>query len=109
MPDALAPDPFTAMAAQLTPKRAVSYIRVSTREQAQRSKSKKRFSLPAQREANKRKAQSMGALVVKEFADRGESARSANRPELQKMLASGWSQPARTSTRHPAACSCMAS
>ena len=25
-------DPFTAMAAQLTPKRAVSYIRVSTRE-----------------------------------------------------------------------------
>ena len=86
MPDALAPDPFTAMAAQLTPKRAVSYIRVSTREQAQRGGSEEGFSLPAQREANKRKAQSMGALVVKEFADRGESARSANRPELQKML-----------------------
>ena len=87
MPDALAPDPFSAMAAQLTPKRAVSYIRVSTREQAQRGGSEEGFSLPAQREANKRKAQSMGALVVKEFADRGESARSANRPELQKMLA----------------------
>ena len=29
-------DPFAAMAAQLTPKRAVSYIRLSTREQAQR-------------------------------------------------------------------------
>ena len=87
MPDALAPDPFTAMAAQLTPKRAVSYIRVSTREQAQRGGSEEGFSLPAQREAKKRKAQSMGALVVKEFADRGESARSANRPELQKMLA----------------------
>ena len=29
-------DPLAAMAAQLTPKRAVSYIRVSTREQAQR-------------------------------------------------------------------------
>ncbi|EGF58239.1 resolvase protein [Actinomyces sp. oral taxon 170 str. F0386] len=75
------------MAAQLTPKRAVSYIRVSTREQAQRGGSEEGFSLPAQREANKRKAQSMGALVIKEFADRGESARSANRPELQKMLA----------------------
>ena len=87
MPDALAPDPFSAMAAQLTPKRAVSYIRVSTREQAQRGGIEEGFSLPAQREANKRKAQSMGALVVKEFADRGESARSANRPELQKMLA----------------------
>ena len=80
-------DPFAAMAAQLAPKRAVSYIRVSTREQAQRGGSEEGFSLPAQREANKRKAQSMGALVVKEFADRGESARSANRPELQKMLA----------------------
>ena len=36
MPSSLTstPDPFTAMAAQLTPKRAVSYIRVSTREQA---------------------------------------------------------------------------
>ena len=49
MPDALAPDPFTAMAAQLTPKRAVSYIRVSTREQAQRGGSEEGFSLPAQR------------------------------------------------------------
>jgi len=52
-------DPFTAMAAQLTPKRAVSYIRVSTREQAQRGGSEEGFSLPAQLEANKRKAQSM--------------------------------------------------
>ena len=84
---AVGADPFAAIAAQLTPKRAVSYIRVSTREQAQRGGSEEGFSLPAQREANKRKAQSMGALVVKEFADRGESARSANRPELQKMLA----------------------
>ena len=84
---AVGADPFAAMAAQLTPKRAVLYIRVSTREQAQRGGSEEGFSLPAQREANKRKAQSMGALVVKEFADRGESARSANRPELQKMLA----------------------
>lgn len=49
-------DPFAAMAAQLTPKRAVSYIRVSTREQAQRGGSEEGFSLPAQREANKRKA-----------------------------------------------------
>lgn len=75
------------MSAALTPKRAVSYIRVSTREQAQRGGAEEGFSLPAQREANKKKAASMGALVVKEFVDRGESARSANRPELQKMLA----------------------
>ena len=76
-----------ALGEAFTPKRAVSYIRVSTREQAQRGGAEEGFSLPAQREANRRKAQSMGALIVKEFADRGESARSANRLELQRMLA----------------------
>ena len=76
-----------ALGEAFTPKRAVSYIRVSTREQAQRGGAEEGFSLPAQREANRRKAQSMGALIVKEFADRGESARSANRPGLQRMLA----------------------
>ena len=76
-----------ALGEAFTPKRAVSYIRVSTREQAQRGGAEEGFSLPAQREANRRKAQSMGALIVKEFADRGESARSVNRPGLQRMLA----------------------
>ena len=79
-------DPFAAMTASLTPKRAVSYLRVSTREQAQRGGAAEGFSIPAQREANKKKAMALGALIVKEFVDRGESARSANRPELQKML-----------------------
>ena len=79
-------DPFAAMAASLSPKRAVSYLRVSTREQAQRGGATEGFSIPAQREANKKKAMALGALIVKEFVDRGESARSANRPELQKML-----------------------
>lgn len=44
------------------------------------------FSIPAQREANQRKAESMGAYIVKEFADRGESAKTADRPALQEML-----------------------
>ena len=79
-------DPLAVMAASLEPKRAVSYIRVSTRGQAERGGAEEDFSIPAQREANKRKAASLGALIVKEFVDRGESARSANRPELQKML-----------------------
>lgn len=79
-------DPFDAMSQALTPKRAISYIRVSTREQAARAGAAEGFSIPAQREANKRKAATLGALIVKEFVDRGESARSANRPQLQKML-----------------------
>ena len=71
----------------LTPKFAVSYLRVSTRGQAERGGGHDEgFSIPAQREANKKKALSMGAIIGKEFVDRGTSAKSADRPELQAML-----------------------
>ena len=79
--------PFAdAFAQTLVPKAAVSYLRVSTRDQAYRGGEAEGFSIPAQREANKRKAASLGAIIVKEFVDRGASAKSANRPELQRML-----------------------
>jgi DNA invertase Pin-like site-specific DNA recombinase len=67
-------------------KRAVSYLRVSTRDQAERDGEVDGYSIPAQREANKSKALSMGAVVIKEFADKGASAKYANRPGLQDML-----------------------
>jgi site-specific DNA recombinase len=70
----------------LVPKRAVSYIRVSTREQAERGGREEGFSIPAQREANKRKSQSLGAMVVKEFVDRGETGTNTNRRGLKDML-----------------------
>lgn len=80
-------DPMQVMVNAMTPKFAVSYLRVSTRGQAERGGgADEGFSIPAQREANKRKALSMGAMVGKEFVDRGASAKSADRPELQKML-----------------------
>ena len=66
---------------------AVSYLRVSTREQAERGGTDEGFSIPAQREANARKADELGARVVREFVDAGESARSADRDGLQEMLA----------------------
>jgi site-specific DNA recombinase len=78
--------PVDALAGALAPKAAVSYLRVSTKRQAERGADAEGFSIPAQRDANRKKAQSLGALIVKEFVDRGESARSANRPELQRML-----------------------
>ncbi len=65
---------------------AVSYLRVSTSQQAERDGDPEGYSLPAQREANRRKAGSLGAEIVEEFVDRGESARSADRPDLQRML-----------------------
>lgn len=80
-------NPAQAIAASMTPKFAVSYLRVSTRGQAERGGgADEGFSIPAQCEANKKKALSMGAIVGKEFVDRGASAKSADRPELQKML-----------------------
>jgi site-specific DNA recombinase len=83
-PTTIEPDLLTQA---LMPKVAVSYLRVSTRDQARRGGGDDEgFSIPAQREANRRKAASMGAMVLKEFVDRGASARSANRPELQRML-----------------------
>jgi site-specific DNA recombinase len=69
-------------------KTAVTYLRVSTADQATRGGRAEGFSIPAQRDANTRKAASLDAAVVAEFVDAGESGTSATkRPELQRMLA----------------------
>jgi site-specific DNA recombinase len=65
---------------------AVIYLRVSTKEQATRGGEAEGFSIPAQRDACRRKAEQLGAEVVEEFIDAGESARSADRPSLQHLL-----------------------
>jgi site-specific DNA recombinase len=63
------------------------YLRVSTLDQATRGNTNRDgFSIPAQREACRRKAQSLNTTVIKEYVDRGESARSAARPALQQLL-----------------------
>ena len=66
---------------------AISYLRVSTKEQAQKGGQDEGFSIPAQRQANAHKAEGIGARIVAEFVDAGESAKSADRPELQRMIA----------------------
>ena len=73
---------------------AVIYLRVSTKEQAERGGDGEGYSIPAQREACRRKAEALGAVVIEEFVDRGESARSSARPELQRMLGHLIEQPA---------------
>lgn len=50
---------------------AVSYLRVSTKEQAEKGGQEEGYSIPAQREANARKAASIGAVIVAEFVDAG--------------------------------------
>jgi site-specific DNA recombinase len=66
---------------------AVIYLRVSSKEQAQKGGEAEGFSIPAQREGCKRKAASLQAVVIEEFVERGESAKTADRPELQRLLA----------------------
>lgn len=65
---------------------AVSYLRVSTKDQATRNGLEEGLSIPAQREAAQRKAEQLGAVIIKEFIEPGESAKTAQRRALQEML-----------------------
>ena len=65
---------------------AVIYTRVSTREQAERDGEADGYSLAAQVDGCRRKAESLGLVIIEEYCDRGESAKSADRPALQEML-----------------------
>src|SRR5260370_5324626 len=67
-------------------KIAVSYLRVSTSAQADTDFNTEGYSIPAQREANQRAADRLGAVIAAEFIDRGGSAKTADRPDLQAML-----------------------
>jgi site-specific DNA recombinase len=67
-------------------KRAVIYLRVSSSQQADKDFDAEGFSIPAQREACRREADKLDAEVVDEYTDRGESAKTANRPALRAML-----------------------
>jgi site-specific DNA recombinase len=65
----------------------LAYYRVSTSDQANTSFDEDGFSIQAQREYCQRKAAEMGVELLGEYVDRGKSARTADRPELQAMLA----------------------
>ena len=67
--------------------RCVIYLRVSTKEQAENGLGEEGFSIPAQREACVRHIRDKGGTIIDEYSDRGESARTADRPQLQALLA----------------------
>ena len=66
---------------------ALVYVRVSTAGQAKTDRDGEGFSIAAQREACLRKAETLNADILEVYVDAGESARKADRPELQRMLA----------------------
>src|SRR5258705_7741107 len=80
------PAPPAADASELRPFRAVVYLRVSTDRQVNKAVDPEGYSLPAQRQACYRKAESMEAEVVDDYVDHGESARLADRPAFQAMV-----------------------
>jgi site-specific DNA recombinase len=66
---------------------AVVYVRVSPgKGQAAKADEPDGYSLPAQLSACKRKAAGLTAVIIEEFIERSESAKTADRPELQRML-----------------------
>ncbi|GAA5158267.1 recombinase family protein [Pseudonocardia eucalypti] len=65
---------------------AFIYVRVSTREQARTGGGEEGYSIPVQRAAGVTKAEQLGAVVGGIYIDAGQSAKSAHRPELQRML-----------------------
>ena len=67
--------------------RCVIYLRVSTKEQAEKDLTEEGFSIAAQREACVRRVRDEGWELVDEYVDKGESARTADRPQLRAMLA----------------------
>jgi site-specific DNA recombinase len=77
-----------APAASSPSKTAVTYLRVSTTEQAKKGGREEGFSIPAQRQANARKAESLSAEVVAEFIDAGESGTKMDKRDgLRDLLA----------------------
>jgi site-specific DNA recombinase len=77
-------EPNDADGGDLAP--ALAYYRVSTSEQANTSYDDEGFSIKAQRDYCHRKAGELHATIAEEFIDRGKSARTADRPELQRLL-----------------------
>jgi site-specific DNA recombinase len=65
---------------------AFLYLRVSTKEQARTGGGAEGYSIPAQRDAGYLKADALGAVIAEEYVDAGESAKSADRDDLQRML-----------------------
>ena len=69
-------------------KRAVLYLRVSTPGQVHTDYNPEGISIPAQREAGKRKAEQLDADIVREFVEPGRTATSIDkRPTFQEMVA----------------------
>jgi DNA invertase Pin-like site-specific DNA recombinase len=68
------------------PRRAVIYIRVSTKAQAERDGNPEGYSLPTQRTACLIRAEQLGATVVDEYIDKDTATRVEKRPAMLALI-----------------------
>lgn len=67
-------------------KRAIIYIRVSTKAQAERDGNPEGYSLPTQRTACLLRAEQLGAVVVDEYIDKDSGTRVDKRPAMLALI-----------------------
>ena len=67
-------------------KRAVIYIRVSTKQQAVRDGNREGYSLPTQRKACVGRAEKLEAVVVDEYIDKDSATSAEKRPGFQQLV-----------------------
>ena len=67
-------------------KRAVFYLRVSTKQQAMRDGNAEGYSLPTQRKLCQELVERKGAVLVEEYIDTDTGTSTAARPALRRML-----------------------
>ena len=73
-PDVIAIDPTSQPTAPVDGFRAVTYLRVSTMGQDNTDYDADGFSIAAQRDACRKKAEPLGAVIIEEYVDKGEPA-----------------------------------
>ena len=66
--------------------RAIIYVRVSTKAQAERDGNPEGYSLPTQRTACRLRAEHLGAIVVDEYIDKDTGTRVDKRPSMLALM-----------------------
>ena len=70
----------------ISTKRAVAYIRVSTKAQAERDGNPEGYSLPTQRAACSSRARQLGAVIVDEYIDKDTGTSVDKRPAMLALI-----------------------
>ncbi len=80
------PEDIDTASQDISTKRAVAYIRVSTKAQAERDGNPEGYSLPTQRTACTSRARQLGAIIVDEYIDKDSGTSVDKRPAMLALI-----------------------